>query len=171
MCSFPGCPRRVRSKGLCGSHYNQQLRGLPLTPLAPFRGRRRVEGTLAERLAAKSERRPDGCLVWTGTVKANGYGRLVFEGRDLHVHRVAYELAHGPIPDGLTVDHLCGTRACIEPTHLEVVTRSVNSQRGNPRPTQCVRGHELAGDNVRWRRNGTRQCRTCDRIHAARKAA
>ncbi|MGH2838441.1 MAG: HNH endonuclease [Thermoleophilaceae bacterium] len=45
-------------------------------------------------------------------------------------HRFFWEQAKGPVPDGLVLDHLCGNRACVNPEHLEVVTRGVNTRRG-----------------------------------------
>jgi hypothetical protein len=178
MCSFEGCTRKSYIRGLCGGHHQQAKRGRPLTPLPPYKPRNRVSGTLAERLAAKSQRNESGCLIWTGALKANGYGKLVFEGKNLHAHRAAYELAKGPIPEGLTLDHTCHTndskcpggdtcphRACIDPDHLEPVTRAENVKLGATK-THCKRGHELAGENVRLKQKGkylVRDCRACDR--------
>lgn len=128
----------------------------------------RVSGTIAERLAAKSERAPSGCLVWAGPVKPNGYARLVVDGREMYAHRAAYELAHGAIPDDMTVDHLCRTRSCIEPSHLAAVTRGENTRRATVK-THCIRGHELTGDTIRWKRRGpylVRDCRDCDALRA-----
>jgi hypothetical protein len=74
----------------------------------------------------------------------------------------------GPIPDGHEIDHVaargCRHRDCIEPTHLEPVTRLENCRRV-PRPTHCSSGHPMSGDNlvVQIRRRGysERRCRTC----------
>src|SRR5688500_14060631 len=61
----------------------------------------------------------DKCWLWSGTVgKTNGYGRW----RTFYAHRVAYTLTRGPIPDGLTIDHVCRHRLCMNPTHMEAVT-------------------------------------------------
>lgn len=59
-----------------------------------------------------------------------GYGRFSVNNQTYYVHRFAYELLVGPIPDGLTVDHLCRTRLCANPRHLEPVPQSENSRRG-----------------------------------------
>src|SRR5205807_1016167 len=66
-----------------------------------------------------------GCWTWGGA-KRNGYGAIFVDGRTISTHRFSYEIHHGPIPLGLTLDHLCRNRACINPDHLEPVTRGVN---------------------------------------------
>lgn len=73
------------------------------------------------------------CVTWAGCVqKNNGYGRFSANGRIQMVHRWAYENWYGPIPDGMTVDHLCFNRTCIEPTHLRLLTRGENGSRHKP---------------------------------------
>ncbi len=75
----------------------------------------------------------------------------------------------GPIPDGLYVDHLCRTPACINPAHMELVTNGENVLRGvcpaalNARKTHCKRGHPLDGANLRILVSGGRNCRECNR--------
>ena len=66
------------------------------------------------------------CWPWGGTIQSKGYGLV---GGKL-VHRVVYELVHGPIPAGLTIDHLCRNRSCANPSHLEAVTMKENYDRG-----------------------------------------
>lgn len=104
------------------------------------------------------------CWLWTGRTKPDGYG--VFknkspDGRWVHVyaHRFSYEAVCGPIPEGLTIDHLCRVRNCVNPDHLDPVTRIENMRRS--RKPECRRGHnrELAsGPNwcCRACENGTR---------------
>jgi hypothetical protein len=57
-------------------------------------------------------------------------------------HRVAYEQFVGTVPDGLELDHLCENKACVNPGHLEPVTRSENVRRGWP--TRRLRAQEAA---------------------------
>ena len=84
-------------------------------------------------------------------------------------HRLYYELEKGPIPKGLTLDHLCRVRCCVNPDHLEPVTLVENVMRGESlfaqqvKRTHCPQGHPYAGDKLRITRKGERKCRTCDR--------
>lgn len=70
------------------------------------------------------------CWIWRGSVSHNGYGLIFRDGRSYRAHRFVYEKTHGPIPDGLEPDHLCRQRICINPDHLEPVSRAVNARRG-----------------------------------------
>lgn len=112
-----------------------------------------------------------GCVLWTGAYNFGGYGRVWIEGKRRASHRVAYELAVGPIPDGLTIDHLCRTPACVNPMHLEAVTMRENVMRGNTLPameakrTVCLKGHPYDRIEV----DGSRTCKTCDRDGARRR--
>lgn len=110
------------------------------------------------------------CIVHPNRPRKNGYVYLYGLG---YAHRVAYARVHGPIPPGLQVDHLCRTRACINPDHLEAVTGRVNTLRGctitarNAKKSICAQGHPLQASNVRhWK--GERICRTCQRLATAR---
>ena len=72
----------------------------------------------------------DGCWIWTGATNGVGYGRVCTEDRRwVYAHRAMYELIVGPIPAGLDLDHLCRTRSCVRPDHLEPVTRGENARR------------------------------------------
>lgn len=74
-----------------------------------------------------------GCITWAGWKQANnGYGRFRVDGKQVMVHRWVYEMSSAEIPEGMTVDHLCFNRACIEPTHLRIVTRAENGRRHQP---------------------------------------
>ena len=82
-------------------------------------------------------------------------------------HRFAYTEAKGAIEDGLTIDHLCRVKACVNPSHLEAVTLRTNILRGentaakNARKTHCHRGHPFNEENT-YRVPGGRACRQCD---------
>jgi len=80
--------------------------------------------SLEERILRKVEKQPGGCWVWRGDAN-QGYGQIVLSGhRRRAVHRVAYELWLEPIPKGLQVLHLCGSRRCCNPAHLVAGTAS-----------------------------------------------
>jgi hypothetical protein len=124
----------------------------------------------------------DACWYWRGPVDKGGYGSF---GAGTGAHRAAYELMVGPIPDGRVVDHLCHNvdptcpggrgcrhRLCVNPAHLDVVTRGENVLRSphtmphvNAAKTRCPAGHEYTPENtyVKRRASGSarRECRTC----------
>ena len=116
------------------------------------------------------------CWLWTaaqrggkyGVFRGGKYGVFQIRGRLVGVHRFSYELHQGPIPPGLTIDHLCRNRLCVNPAHLEAVTMRVNVLRGNTitaaaaRKTYCLRGHEFTPENTA-RYKSWRICRACQR--------
>lgn len=105
-----------------------------------------------------------GCWEWIGARTPLGYGRV---GTLDYAHRKYYERAHGAIPDGMDLDHLCRNPSCVRPDHLEPVTRGENLRRGatlvaiNTKKTHCPKGHPYSPDNTYRRANGNRHCRTC----------
>lgn len=105
-----------------------------------------------------------GCWIWTGyTVK--GYGQV--GGRP--AHRVAYEREHGQIPAGMEVDHLCRVPLCVNPDHLEPVTRAENMRRRAAARAACINGHPFDEANT-YVAPGERKriCRACNRARAQR---
>ena len=106
-----------------------------------------------------------GCWEWTAYKNPSGYGRAVGPNGDKqYVHRLSYELFVGPIPEGLTIDHLCRNRGCCNPEHLEAVTRSENIKRGGKSlQTHCIHGHSLHDAYTDKRSDGSvsRKCRVC----------
>lgn len=87
-----------------------------------------------------------GCWVFRYRLDRYGYGKLTRGGRTLIAHRYVYEKLVGPIPDGLELDHLCGVPACVNPAHLEPVTREENARR--TRKSHCKRGHAREPGNL-----------------------
>lgn len=131
-----------------------------------------------------------GCLVWDGRMVWNGYGQIAI-GRQhaaelgcpqtILVHRLAWELANGPIPKGMQIDHRCSNRACVNVAHMELVTPGENTRRGygpalsslrmrlmrtaqrDAYKTHCKHGHALTDDNVYTDKRGFRSCKACQR--------
>ncbi len=119
-----------------------------------------------------------GCWNWTGTCDRDGYGKIKGEPperRTLAAHRVSYELLVGPTSE--TIDHLCRNRRCVNPSHLEATSLRDNILRGesfsakNARKTHCDNGHLLSGENLRIRADGSRRCRSCQKVYSARYQA
>ena len=110
---------------------------------------------------------PGACWTWMGGDSGNGYGRFSWRGKERAAHRLAYRAARGRIPDGLEIDHLCRNRACVNPEHMEAVTRKVNALRGisfsavNAKKVHCPRGHPLSRENTYRDPQGGRECRVC----------
>lgn len=105
---------------------------------------------LADRFAEKVDQSdPNGCWTWTGHIKRNGYGAIGAGGKYgkvLMAHRVAWELANGPIPDEQVVDHLCHNRSCVNVGHLRVVPQLTN----NHNRKGANRGSVSGVRNVNW---------------------
>ncbi len=105
-----------------------------------------------------------GCWLWVGSIcKRNGYGD--FGGIKAYVY--SYLLHKGTLPAKNEPDHLCRIRACVNPEHLEAVTRRINLLRGDTiaarkaAQTHCEHGHEFTEENVYRTKDGTRNCRKC----------
>ena len=158
--------------------------------LGMSRTRQAIPATLSE-LYQRAVLVPlSGCLIWSGRMNQSGYGQIGISrnhaaelgiGQTILVHRLAWDLANGPVPDGLQLDHLCRNRSCINVAHLELVTPSQNVRRGDgpvlsalrlqarralqreAYKTHCKHGHALTPDNVYADKRGFRTCRECQR--------
>jgi hypothetical protein len=172
-CTIDDCERPYCARGYCKLHYARMTNGTPLD--APPRDNR--PGTPDERFDRKWTLDPyTGCHVWLEHL-VGGYGQFRIErGVQVMAHTYAHERAHGPLPAGLVLDHIChpddgscpggpcAHRRCCNPDHVRPVTRGENTLRSatgrsaiNARRTHCKRGHELPP----YVPGGKRHCRTC----------
>lgn len=140
--------------------------------------------TILGRFLALWEPGEKGCWLWIGAQSGHGYRDRdsyggFWNGRKyVRAHRFAYEFFIGPVPSGKELDHLCFVRHCVNPSHLEAVTRAENMRRAHARITHCPRGHIYDEKNTGYCVGGTgrkaRVCRQCAaayqrRLRASRK--
>jgi hypothetical protein len=127
------------------------------------------------RVIAATALSPDGCWLYPKSlVGAKGYKYPTVRFQDegvLYRYRAArymWTAFFGPIPEGLTIDHLCNNAVCVNPAHLEPVTQAENNRRKGERTTHCKNGHERTPANVNTQNN----CKPCLRVYYRnRKAA
>lgn len=126
--------------------------------------------SLEERFWPKVEKTPIGCWNWLASLNGHGYGQFhLSNSQNIAAHIFAYRLVKGNIPKGLELDHLCRNRKCVNPDHLEPVTRKENLIRGktlvaqNLKRTHCPKGHPYSDENLtNWeKKQGKRSCKTC----------
>lgn len=135
-CSLGDCDRKHYGRGYCQRHYTRvRTHGDPETVLS---GHRFTEVDPGRRLAERSQVLDD-CIVYLGGhAQRSGHRTMSYRGRLVGAHRVAYELAHGPIPAGKVVMHRCDNPPCIKPEHLILGTVADNNrdrdQKGRHRP-------------------------------------
>lgn len=116
-----------------------------------------------------------GCWLWTGHVDDDEYGKI-----DKTVaHRYVYQHLVGEIRQGMTLDHTCEVRCCVNPAHMEQVTAGENSRRSYDRGrhflknmTHCANGHPFSGDNLYVNPNNLKRiCKTCRREYGRKHDA
>lgn len=183
QCSVEGCDRTVGihgARGLCSNHYKRLLRTGTTDPL--------IRPSIAQRLAVGLVRMPNGCMEWTrAKVKGNGYGTIRADGKMVVTHRLAWELANGPIPDGLWVLHHCDNPPCCqtEPTegypdgHLFLGTHADNMAdmaakgrhpgNGFQARTHCPAGHPYDEANTYVDPTLRRNCRACRKARGEKR--
>ncbi len=181
-CAEPGCEETRRCRGYCGPHYHRHKRAGRIKNLPPVGSAERF-WMKVEKNGPLPKARPElgPCWIFSPDRKLLGYGHLKFGESQVPAHRISYALSVGPIPDGLVIDHLCSTPACVHPGHLEAVPQKTNIERGRLaeaiRPyyergrfiTHCPQGHEFTEENSYFSPKGYRSCRTCKRIDDLRR--
>lgn len=178
--------KRIIARGLCGACYQHAKRAGTLDQFR--RARKSPTEALTE---AKANETAEGCWPWPLVQASTGYPQPVIgaDGRGHKAYVVVYEDQFGPVPEGLTLDHLCHTRSttcaggpsclhrrCVRPDHLELATALEQAQRRvNVTSSACSRGHERTDVNTRnyTKSDGytVRICRDCCREDAAKRRA
>lgn len=182
-CGYPGgCdrpPQKKFTRGMCHYHYKKAMAEGDISHITT------PTPTLCERFEGKVDKQggyPDfsdpytrvtknmgECWLWTGAATSAGYGRFKVAGKTHQATRMSLVIYRSWTPDPqLDVDHLCRRPECVNPDHLEPVTRQENVLRGATVETNrakrrefCGKGHPMRGENVIAYRGGGGRCRTC----------
>jgi len=155
-CTVDGCPKPSRAKGYCSTHYQRVRKyGDPSVCL--------LNVPPAERFWRHVDKTSE-CWIWTGG-RRGPYGLFNLPPTTVGAHRFAYEMAHGPIPAGKVIDHICRVKLCVNPDHLQAVDPALNNQNHSG-PTRAnssgVRGVWWDSTHEKW----TGQVRDRGRIHS-----
>ncbi|MFI5985110.1 HNH endonuclease signature motif containing protein [Streptomyces sp. NPDC051555] len=167
-CSMTGCSESTTEprgkRGMCKRHYERWNRWRKSLGIPSLR-----DASASERFWAKVRGTDvSACWEWGLQRDRDGYGKFSIAGKTVLAHRYAYEHMVTEIPEELQLDHLCRSRSCVNPWHLEPVTGSINVRRqhlgesGTHPETHCRAGHPRSTENT-YVRNGQRTCRPCNR--------
>jgi hypothetical protein len=123
FCTVEGCDNRHNAKGYCAMHYMRVKKTGSTAAPAP-------RPSKAELFWAAVDKSGE-CWTWTGATNRGGYGAFSIGMKDGkrridRAHRVSYKLTHGPIPEGVHIDHMCHTKSCVRPDHLRATTNKEN---------------------------------------------
>lgn len=172
-CSFISCERSTRIvRGLCTKHY-QEMRASGALDAFPVR-------SFMDRFNSRLFHAPTGCIEWLGSLSPTGYGTIWVDGKHTRVHRLAWTISNGEIPDGMVVCHTCDNPKCCNIDHLFIGTHQENMDdmtakgRGrngnvNGKKTHCKRGHPFDLQNTYQCSNGNRACITCRKAYPAER--
>ena len=128
VCAEDGCCAPVRVRRLCTKHYGRLRRSGEVYPASTVHSRRGPgRGPEADRFWARVDKSagPDGCWLWLGGRKHNGYGTTRYRGKTARAHRVSFEMEAGRTP-ALYVLHRCDNPPCVNPSHLYEGTQKQN---------------------------------------------
>lgn len=138
-----------------------------------------VPARVAERATTRIDKREDGCWISRYSTASHGYAQIGWQtDGDRHVvlaHRAAWTFVNGQVPLGMTLDHTCKTKRCVNPDHLRLLPNYENARRtkGDDWPMGfCKNGHpnsELVTVTASKNRSGVaRNCRVCLTEYRAR---
>lgn len=133
-CLVVTCDTSQVSRGYCNKHYLKLLRYGDPEIASQYRY------NTPELFWSKAVRVGD-CLIWQGRLDDKGYGRWRCDGQEMRAHQYAFTNSHGPIPQGMEVDHRCRVRACVDPNHLRIATSKQNSENLSRHSDRSVSGH------------------------------
>lgn len=148
-CSIDGCGRRHKARGLCQTHALRLKKHGTVDAERPIRPQTRPAEVRFWEKVDKTET----CWLWTGCL-TDGYGHFSIGDERILAHRLSYEWAVGPIPEGLALDHICHVRRCVNPAHLRLATWKQNAE--NPSGlrsdnTSGARGVYWDAQTRKWR--------------------
>lgn len=134
-----------------------------------------IPDRVAERASTRFNENVDGCYISTYSVGSHGYAQIGWnhkgQTQTVTAHRAAWVHANGTqIPVGMTIDHLCAERRCVNPNHLRLLTNFENARRtfGRDWPVgECANGHPnsrlVQNSRGRW------ECVDCRKIWASHR--
>jgi HNH endonuclease len=115
------------------------------------------------------------CWIWTGDLDSSGYGTIWDIRIAIRAYRAIWTHVFGNVPEGKELHHRCGVKKCVNPFHLEPLTRREHSIKTpqsccskHRAKTHCHKGHALSGNNLHIEPGGGRRCITCRREKSRR---
>jgi hypothetical protein len=111
----------------------------------------------------------DDCWVWTAYRDRYGYAKFPVNSRPVFAHRHAFDRLVRPLGPETVIHHLCGNKACVNPSHLEETTKvehdrvhAAESRAATLSRSVCKNGHAITEGNTQWNKGtGVRLCRVC----------
>ncbi|MGX9349198.1 HNH endonuclease [Microbacterium sp. KNMS] len=115
-----------------------------------------------------------GCWEWCGRIDSNGYGKAYDPSRPIGnrmdwAHRVSYRAHRGDIPEGHELDHTCENTRCINPDHLDPVTRQEHLARTIRRAGDRTGRFDMQKAAAALRHNGLTYAEIAEALGMARK--